>query len=345
MKNGDKTRKNLAEHLTKKMGGPSAARDKQRRGSDASVRPSSRDGRQDPVPDLLNNPLYLASDIQPPDFFQPPYFPPIQEGIPGGDIQIDVDSPQYPSGLPPITRRSSHGSFSTVIDDLFKEPEPDSPHTSYQDEIAEEPDMNEVESPINVVDLNVIGAHTPPRGYVNKEEPIMQRIFKEIHRVWIAPALAGVPAFLDNWWKTRRAGHQGGRLKPDGKGVGAAIQGIQEGTWSLTPDQAFSARIAGWFVLSLITALLIYTYLERRKRNYEVVYDTSKDNMARNRVVTYIPKEKYLLDRARQARENAQRQALQEERSNPPASQGIPYEYPPAYTYSSRQRRLTNYAD
>ncbi|MCO5550449.1 hypothetical protein L7F22_003936 [Adiantum nelumboides] len=191
------------------------------------VRPPSRSGRQDPIPDYLDNPLYLVSNFQPPDPLVPAYYPPIQEGLPSGDILLDIEPPKEPSALPPITRRSSCGSFSTALDDIFNEPAPDSPLTPYQTKIVEEPDMNEFENPIDAVNLNFIGAHTPPPGYATKEEPPLRRTFKEIYRIWIVPALAGVPAFLDNWWKMRRAGRHEASIKAGGKGVGPPLMDLR----------------------------------------------------------------------------------------------------------------------
>lgn len=70
------------------------------------------------------------------------------------------------------------------------------------EEIIEVPDMIDYENPIDVVNMNVIGKPSPPPGYHLKEDPPLQRFLKEVNRIWIAPALAGIPAFLvDNWWK------------------------------------------------------------------------------------------------------------------------------------------------
>lgn len=146
-----------------------------------------------------------------------------------------------------------------------------------------------------------------------------------------------MPAFIDNWWKTRQARRQEASIKASKKGIGAALKALKNGTLSLTPGQALSARMAGGFLLFLIVAFIIYAFFEQRKRNREVVVDTSRHNLSLDRVVTYIPKERYLLDIARIAGEDALRKAHLE-RSAPPAPLLTPYEYPPAYT-NHRQRR------
>ena len=51
----------------------------------------------------------------------------------------------------------------------------------------------------------------------------------------------------------------------------------------------------GGVLLFLIVAFLIYAYLEQRKRNHEVVFDTSRYNLARDRVVTLIPAREILI--------------------------------------------------
>lgn len=83
--------------------------------------------------------------------------------------------------------------------------------------------MIDYENPIDVVNMNVIGKPSPPPGYHLKEDPPLQRFIKEVNRIWIAPALAGIPAFLvDNWWKnTRRAGRNRVSIQEETKGVGA----------------------------------------------------------------------------------------------------------------------------
>ena len=98
--------------------------------------------------------------------------------------------------LPPITRRPRHGPLSNTIDDVFNIPEPFSPHTQYHDKIVEVPDMKGFENPIDTVNLNIIGRSTPQPGYAPREEPPVKRVLREVHRIWIAPALARVPAFM-----------------------------------------------------------------------------------------------------------------------------------------------------
>lgn len=121
-------------------------------------------------------------------------------------LEVEALSESGGSPSPLLPRRASYGSFSTATDDPIYDQDLGSPSDQQnQDEIEEESDVASYGNDIDAHNLHVIGRHTPPPGYSLKEDPPLRRFLKEAHRVWIAPALAGIPTFVDNWWKTRQA--------------------------------------------------------------------------------------------------------------------------------------------
>lgn len=175
------------------------------------------------------------------------------------------------------------------------------------------------------VPLNVLGSPTPPPGYRVKEAPPLKRFVQEAHRVWIAPALAGLPTFLDNWWKTRKPI----RKHEEAKGVGAALQGLADGTLNLTPGEVLTTRIAGSVFIFLAVAFLLYAWFEQRKRNEEVILDTGRHNLDRDMVVSFVPKKKYLVDVALATSKNVLPQEPQGGTPDPSPPEHYPYQYPP----------------
>ncbi|MCO5558320.1 hypothetical protein L7F22_011900 [Adiantum nelumboides] len=282
---------------------------------------------------------FLATNVAVPGGYPAGGVPPDQGSGPP-DLHIDVDPPAEASS-PSLNRTRSYGSYSSASSQAYYGSATNSPRSGfYQDsinEIAEVASMPRSASdnnrttptslnvPIDVANLNVIG--TPPPGYSAREEPPLKRALREAHRLWIAPMLAGLPTFLDKWWKgIRAAKHQ--RKKANLRGIDAVVQGIKDNTLALDPQEIFTARAAGAFLLFILAISLVYVWYAQRKRNEHVVFDTDKFDLDPTKRISLVPKKKYILDRANNIKRIEPPQGSPKDTG--PAGLFVPYQYPPS---------------
>ena len=192
MTNGNKLRKQLAGQLYE----------------GANRQPSPFDDTDRAIR-VANNPLYLASDVVVPEYYAAGNELSFQDSD-REDMRIDID-PDNPD-TSSLYRQPSGESISATSDPgTYHSAITSPPKVNFDSEISEVINMptnrgristtypiTEDQDPIDVAHINVIGS--PPPGYHKVDEPPLKRFLREANRIWVAPMLAGLPAWLDNWW-------------------------------------------------------------------------------------------------------------------------------------------------
>lgn len=120
---------------------------------------------------------------------------------------------------------------------------------------------------------------------------ISVRAIRTFYQVWLAPFLAPIPALFDKWWDSM--GSAGGRARQAG---GRATPAIVE---SLTPAEMFSGRIAAVVALTVLGGLLLYSWLERYRRETKVEFVGTGSGSASGRAIAYVPYKIHALNEAK----------------------------------------------
>ena len=173
----------------------------------------------------------------------------------------------------------------------------------------------------------------------DKVAGIPVKVIQTFYQVWLAPVLAPIPALFNKWWDSMSG--SGGRARQASARTSPTL------VENLTPAEMFSGRIAAVVALTVLVGLLLYSWLERHRRETKVEFVGSGSGPASGRAIAYVPYKMHALGEVNNTKalpDQANRSSAsprvgeglvladEQHRGSPGNSAAHEYEYPPRYS-------------